>query len=158
MSPSNDALDKSQALGTAPVFFFDIDNCLYPPSTGIAQIMKERIYAYGIKIGIPQEQVETLCETYYRDYGLAIRGLLKHHVIDPVDYDREVDGSLPLEALLRPNPDLRAMLSRLTAHRVAFTNAGEHHAARVLKCLEIDDLFEQVIYCDYGLPDFTCKP
>ncbi|KAJ1984903.1 suppressor of deletion of TFIIS [Dimargaris verticillata] len=32
------------------------------------------------------------------------------------------------------------------------------HATRVLKCLGIDDLFELVIYCDYGLPDFTCKP
>ncbi|KAJ1987311.1 suppressor of deletion of TFIIS [Dimargaris cristalligena] len=145
-------------MASPPVFFFDIDNCLYHPSTGIMFLMKDRIYAYGQKIGIPTADVKHLCESYYRDYGLAVRGLLKHHVIDPVDYDRQVDGALPLEDILKPDPALRQMLQAARVRRLAFTNAGKDHAHRVLRCLGIEDLFETVIYCDYASPQFTCKP
>ncbi|KAJ1921835.1 suppressor of deletion of TFIIS [Tieghemiomyces parasiticus] len=142
----------------SPVFYFDIDNCLYPVDTGIIYLMKDRIDAYARKIGIPAADARRLCESYYRDYGLAVRGLIRHHTIDPVDYDREVDGALPLETILTPNPALRAMLTGLRLRRVAFTNAGRTHAERVLRCLGVADLFETVIYCDYSEPDFTCKP
>ncbi|KAJ1661075.1 putative suppressor of disruption of TFIIS [Dispira simplex] len=141
-----------------PVLFFDIDNCLYPKSTGIALLMKERIYKYGQRIGIPEQEVIHLCETYYREYGLAIRGLLKHHIIDPADYDAQVDGTLPLEEILNKDPELRAMLQATTARRVAFTNAGRNHAVRVLRCLDVIDLFEELVYCEYADPNFTCKP
>ncbi|KAI9228735.1 MAG: HAD-like domain-containing protein [Piptocephalis tieghemiana] len=146
---------------TTPVFFFDIDNCLYEDSaTDMFKLMRERIYSYAHKAGIhdDRQEVERLCQRYYLDYGLAVRGLLQHHDIDPVDYDKKVDGTLPLEEVLKEDPALRDMLLRCRIRRWAFTNAGLNHAQRVLKILGVADLFEGITYCDYSVPDFPCKP
>ncbi|KAI9595852.1 pyrimidine 5'-nucleotidase [Syncephalis fuscata] len=142
------------------VFFFDIDNCLYPLSTKIYVLMRERIIDYAIKAGISEDRERTreLCKRYYTDYGLSIRGLLLHHNVDPVNYDEEVDGGLPIEELIKPDSELRDMLQQLKTRKWAFTNAGLPHAKRVLAALGIGDQFEGITYCDYAEPDFPCKP
>ncbi|KAJ3198912.1 hypothetical protein HDU67_003226, partial [Dinochytrium kinnereticum] len=79
--------------------------------------------------------------------------------IDPVEYDKIVDGGLPLETLLHPDPSLRQILLDLSGARIwACTNAGLAHATRVLKILGVDDLFEGITFCDYAEPGFVCKP
>jgi len=40
----------------------------------------------------------------------------------------------------------------------ALTNAYEPHARRVLKILKLDDLIDGLVYCDYTIDDFSCKP
>ncbi|KAJ2610445.1 suppressor of deletion of TFIIS [Coemansia sp. RSA 1365] len=140
------------------VFFFDIDNCLYPPNLGIMHLMKERIYAFGRESGLDEASVVNTCETYLRDYGLSVRGLIMHHKIDPAEFNAKVDGSIPLEDFIKPDAELRTMLQTIKVRRWAFTNAGKDHAYRVLKCLAVGDLFEGVTYCDYMEPDFPCKP
>ena len=32
------------------------------------------------------------------------------------------------------------------------------HAKRVLRILKLDDLVEGIVYCDYRVKDFVCKP
>ncbi|RUS23380.1 HAD-like domain-containing protein [Endogone sp. FLAS-F59071] len=117
-----------------------------------------RIDNYFRKLNIPEEKVTVLHYRYYVDYGLAIRGLVKHHEVDPADYDREVDGGLPLEDLLKPDPELRVMLESLKMRKWIVTNAGLAHARRVLRILQIEDQFEGITYCDYTEPNFICKP
>ncbi|KAJ2663192.1 suppressor of deletion of TFIIS [Coemansia sp. RSA 1200] len=141
-----------------PVLFLDIDNCLYPPNLGIDRLMKDRIHAYGRELGLDSASVEETCTTYLRDYGLTVRGLMKHHDIDPAGFNEKVDGSIPIEDIIHPNPLLRTMIETTTARVWGFTNAGHDHAWRVLKCLDVADLFEGVTFCDYLEPDFPCKP
>ncbi|KAJ1897819.1 suppressor of deletion of TFIIS [Kickxella alabastrina] len=140
------------------VFFFDIDNCLYSPTVGIIPLTKARIHAYGCSIGIDPKTVKGTCESYYKAYGLTIRGFIKHHGINPLDYNAKVDGSLPLETVIQPDLPLREMLQRIKMRRWAFTNAGIDHAQRVLRCLGIEDMFEGITFCDYLEEDFACKP
>ncbi|ORX72050.1 pyrimidine 5'-nucleotidase [Linderina pennispora] len=140
------------------VFFFDIDNCLYPPTVGIDLMMKERIYAFAREVGLDHADVAKTCGQYYRDYGLSVRGLIKHHHIDPRAFNEKVDGSLPLEEVIKCDPELRQMIQRVKARKWAFTNAGLEHAERVLKCLGVRDLFEGITYCDYSEHNFACKP
>ncbi|KAJ2339480.1 suppressor of deletion of TFIIS [Coemansia erecta] len=121
-------------------------------------MMKQRIYAYGRTIGLDEADVVKTCASYYRDYGLSVRGLINHHQIDPVEFNDKVDGSLPLESIIKPDPILRSMLESIRTRRWAFTNAGIDHARRVLKCLAVDDLFEGITFCDYMEPEFPCKP
>jgi len=102
--------------------------------------------------------VEELCWQYYKTYGLAIRGLLLHHDVDPSTYNDEVDDSIPLETLLTRDDALAAMLSRLKTRKWAFTNAGKKHAERVLQILGVRDYFEGVTFCDYTEMNFPCKP
>ncbi|KDN40691.1 hypothetical protein K437DRAFT_258556, partial [Tilletiaria anomala UBC 951] len=143
------------------VVWLDIDNTLYKQSTRIADMMGQRIRAYFINMGLSEEEAEQLHMRYYKEYGLAIRGLVKHHKIDPLDYDQKCDASLPLENILKPDREVQRLLADLdrTKCRVfALTNAYRQHAKRVLALLGLDTFVEGIIYCDYANEDFTCKP
>lgn len=143
------------------IVWLDIDNTLYKRSTKIAELMADRIRAYFYGMGLSQEEAKTLHTTYYKTYGLAIRGLVKHHQIDPLDYDRKCDASLPLEDILQPDHQIKRLLTDIDRTRVrvfALTNAYKYHADRVLRLLDLEDQVEGIVYCDYAVPDFACKP
>lgn len=143
------------------IVWLDIDNTLYKRSTKIAELMADRIRAYFYGMGLSQEEAKTLHTTYYKTYGLAIRGLVKHHQIDPLDYDRKCDASLPLDDILQPDHQIKRLLTDIDRTRVrvfALTNAYKHHANRVLRLLDLEDQVEGIVYCDYAVPDFACKP
>ncbi|KAF9925690.1 hypothetical protein FBU30_004582, partial [Linnemannia zychae] len=96
---------------------------------------------------------ERLAHRYYVDYGLAIRGLVEKHP------DSKVDGGLPLEKLIAPNPELRDMMDSMkVGKKWLFTNAGENHARRVIRILDLEGIFHGMTYCNYLEPHFVCKP
>ena len=110
---------------------------------------------------LPHEDAVRLHQEYYQNYGLAIEGLVRHHKIDPLDFNAQVDDSLPLEDIIKPRPELKQLLLGLDRKKVRpwlFTNAYVTHARRVLKVLEIEDMFEGLTYCDYSSVPFFCKP
>ncbi|EGO27496.1 hypothetical protein SERLADRAFT_382445, partial [Serpula lacrymans var. lacrymans S7.9] len=86
------------------IVWFDIDNTLYSASTRISQAMGQRIHAYFVSLGLSEEEASGLHHKYYTEYGLALRGLTRHHDIDPLDFDQKCDGTLPLEEMIEPNP------------------------------------------------------
>ncbi|KAL0949452.1 hypothetical protein HGRIS_009507 [Hohenbuehelia grisea] len=143
------------------IIWLDIDNTLYSASTKIAAAMGQRIHAYFVTLGLDDDAASDLHHKYYTQYGLALRGLVRHHEIDPIDFDRKCDGSLPLEELLQPDPALRQLLMDIDRSKVrlwALTNAYKTHAERVLNILNLRDQMEGVIFCDYSNPEFSCKP
>ena len=98
---------------------------------------------------------------YYKDYGLAIEGLVRHHRVDPLEYNSKVDDALPLEQVIFSDPQLRQLLEQFDKSKVKlwlFTNAYINHGKRVVKLLGVGDLFEGITYCDYGAANFVCKP
>ena len=98
---------------------------------------------------------------YYTQYGLAIEGLAKHHQIDPLDFNREVDDALPLDDILAPDPELNALLHAFDRSRVKlwlFTNAHVTHAMRVVRLLDLEPFFEGITYCDYTASELLPKP
>ncbi|KAH9458790.1 hypothetical protein MJO29_009879 [Puccinia striiformis f. sp. tritici] len=141
--------------------WFDIDNTLYSRHCKINEFMSEKILAYFIKLGLPLEQAQELHTRYYKEYGLAIRGLIRHHSIDPLDYDKNCDLAIPLEDILSPDQGLRQLLldiDRSKARVWCITNAYKTHALRVLKIMNLSDLIEGVVSCDYTNHNFHCKP
>lgn len=125
--------------------------------------MGERIHAYFLGLGLPPDEAGALHQRYYSEHGLAIRGLLKNHSgIDPLDYDRRVDGSLPLDGLLKPEAALTSLIEDLDRSKCrvfALTNAYKTHALRCIKLLGLEHLFDGIVYCDYAAgPLFCCKP
>ncbi|KAK6065863.1 pyrimidine 5'-nucleotidase [Seiridium cupressi] len=145
-----------------PVLFFDIDNCLYPKSAKVHDLMADLIDQYFSKhLGLDEEEAIRLHKEYYQNYGLAIEGLVRHHQIDPLEYNAKVDDALPLEGIIKPNPQLRKLLEDIDTSKVRLwllTNAYVNHGKRVVKLLEIDDLFEGMTYCDYSSVPIICKP
>lgn len=147
---------------TRPVFFFDIDNCLYSKSKRVHDHMSKLIDIYFMKhLSLDQSEAFRLHQEYYKNYGLAIEGLVRHHQIDPLEYNSQVDDALPLEDILSPDPELRKLIQDIDTSKVKlwlFTNAYVNHGKRVVKILGVDDLFEGLTYCDYNSNPLLCKP
>lgn len=112
-------------------------------------------------LALSKEDADHLHTKYYKDYGLAVSGLAKHHKIDPLDFNREVDDVLPLEGIIVPDPKLRALLGDIDKSEVKlwlFTNAYVTHGRRVVRLLGVEDMFEGITYCDYSQLPLVCKP
>jgi pyrimidine and pyridine-specific 5'-nucleotidase len=112
-------------------------------------------------LDVSTEEATFLHHKYYKDYGLAIEGLARFHKIDPMHFNREVDDALPLDKLLTPSAETRAMLERFDKTKVKmwlFTNAHVTHGRRVANLLGINDLFEGITYCDYTQLPLVPKP
>ena len=102
-----------------------------------------------------------LHQKYYTEYGLAIEGLVRHHKVDPLEYNRKVDDALPLEGVITPDPQLSRLLSDLDTRKVRpwlFTNAHISHGRRIVRLLGVEELFEGITYCDYTKEPLICKP
>ncbi|KJF61089.1 pyrimidine 5'-nucleotidase [Coccidioides immitis RS] len=147
---------------TRPVFFFDIDNCLYSRDSKIHDLMQELIDQFFAKhLSLSIDDAVMLHNKYYKEYGLAIEGLTRNHKIDPLEFNSGVDDALPLDSILKFDPALRRFLEDFDTSKVKlwlFTNAYINHGRRVVKLLGVDDLFEGITYCDYAQQPLICKP
>ncbi|KAI9259294.1 pyrimidine 5'-nucleotidase [Sporodiniella umbellata] len=142
-----------------PVFFFDCDNCLYSKDLNIHSLMKQKIKDYFVEeVGVPEEEVVAIQKHYHETYGLSLRGLTKHHNVDPLDFDTKVDQSLPLDDLIKRDEPLIKMLRDLHCKKWVFTNAYKPHALRCLTLLGIENEFDGLTYTNYTIPEFDCKP
>jgi pyrimidine 5'-nucleotidase len=136
--------------------FFDLDDTLYPASTGLWKAIKERMNIYmNEHMGIPEEQVPLLREQYFKMYGTTLRGLQERHHVDVEDFLAFVHD-LPLKDYLTPNPAQREIIASLPSRKLIFTNADVNHARRVLSVLKLDDLFEKIVDVNAVAP--YCKP
>lgn len=137
-------------------FFFDLDETLYPASSGLWVALRGRINLFmQERLGLPPEQIETVREKYFREYGTTLRGLQANHNVDMDDYLAFVHD-VPLEAYLHPDPELRRALEGIPARKFIFTNADCAHAGRVTGVLGLDGLFEACIDVHAITP--YCKP
>ena len=136
--------------------FFDLDDTLYPTSTGLWQAIKERMNIYmRDHMGFSPVEIPALREKYYLQYGTTLRGLQANHEIDVDDFLAFVHD-LPLDNYIQPNPDLCEIIASLGTRNLVFTNADAAHARRVLKALELDDCFENIVDVNAVAP--YCKP
>jgi putative hydrolase of the HAD superfamily len=123
----------------------DLDDTVYPASSGLWEAIGERINQFMIEVvGIEPEQAPGLRRLYFERYGTSLNGLRLLHGIDPFAYLRFVH-ELPLQDYLSPDPALRLMLERLALTPVIFTNADTAHARRVLTVLGVNDLIDRII-------------
>lgn len=136
--------------------FFDLDDTLYPASTGLWHAIKERMNLFmRDRLCIPEADIPSLREQYFKTYGTTLRGLQQHHNVDTADYLAYVH-EVHLEKFLKPNPLVRAVLASLPSRKLIFTNADVLHARRVLATLQLDDLFDTIVDVNAIAP--YCKP
>ena len=136
--------------------FFDLDDTLYPSSTGLWKAIKERMNIYmRDRLSISERDVPLLREQYFKMYGTTLRGLQERHNVDKDDFLAFVHD-LPLRDFLNPNPNLRDVIASLPTRNLIFTNADVNHARRVLTALQLEDLFTAIVDVNAVAP--YCKP
>ena len=144
------------------IFYFDIDNCLYPRLTRIHDLMQEKIHTYFKKLlDLDDKCAHELHMNYYKKYGLALEGLVRNHDVDALAYNSAVDDAIELKGVLHYNEELRNMLLDMKQHFDYFwlvTNAYRNHALRVISFLGLGDIFDGLTFCDYSQNPIICKP
>lgn len=147
------------------IFFFDLDNTLYSHSLAIHHLMEQNICQYMMwEMGIQDRgRVVEILRDYYHQFGISLIGLINDYKVDPLEYNKMVDDSVPLHKLLHRDPKLRQFLLRckqLFDKLWLFTNSYKNHAIECLQLLGVADLFDGITYCDYRRPldEMYCKP
>ncbi|ESW12513.1 hypothetical protein PHAVU_008G119500 [Phaseolus vulgaris] len=125
---------------------FDLDDTLYPLSTGIANACGQNIKDYMVeKLGIEKSKIDDLSNLLYKNYGTTMAGLRAiGYDFDYDEYHSFVHGRLPYENL-KPDQVLRNLLLSLPYRKLIFTNSDKVHAVKALSRLGLEDCFEGII-------------
>lgn len=136
--------------------FFDLDDTIYPASTGLWHAIKERMNIYmREKLGFAPEEIPALRDRLFQTYGTTLRGLENEYEVDTQDFLAFVHD-LPLRDYLRPDPSLRRVLRGLPQRKLIFTNADAAHARRVMDVVGVSDCFDGIVDVNTVAP--YCKP
>jgi putative hydrolase of the HAD superfamily len=150
-------MENSQInLAGLKTLFFDLDDTLYPRSSGIWEMIRKRIDIYMVEeMHFSIEEVPELRHRLWSQYGTTLRGLQEEYNVDMASYIAFVHN-VPIDTALEPDPALEQSLAALPQHKFIFTNADITHAQRVTARLGIAHLFEGIIDIYAMAPH--CKP
>jgi putative hydrolase of the HAD superfamily len=124
-------------------WIFDLDNCLYPASSGLFSLIDERMGAYIQRLlGCSPDEAKVVQKSHFHEHGTTLAGLMKHHEIDPHDFLDDVHD-IPLDRITLNEP-LGDALARLPGRKFVFTNGDAPYARRVLDAIGIGDHFDDL--------------
>lgn len=156
-NPDNKLFTDQTAADFAQIqtWVFDLDNTLYPVTEKLlAQIDKHMGSFVANFLNVDAIEARHIQKSYFRKYGLTLRGLMLHHGLDPVRY---YDEMTPMDLTqIDPHPALADALRKLRGRKVIYTNASAHHAEMVLDRLGMSDVFEGIY--DITAAEYIPKP
>ena len=121
-------------------WIFDLDNCLYPASTRLFDLIDQRMTAYIERLlGVDAEEARRVQKMHFHGSGTTLAGLMKEHGVDPNDFLEDVHDI----ALDRVQCDERLgrLLPQLPGRRFVFTNGDAPYARRVLERIGVHGHF-----------------
>lgn len=139
------------------VWVFDLDDTLHNASAHIFPVMNGAMTQYiEASLSLDQPVADDLRKHYWKIYGATLKGLMRHHGINPHHFLNETHRFPDLKARVIQSKQLRHMLRSLKGRKVIFTNAPRRYALRVLDLLGIGDIFELVFSVEST--QFHAKP
>lgn len=130
-------------LGHVSDWIFDLDNCLYPASTGLFELIDQRMGAYIERLlGLDPVEARRVQKEHFHVHGTTLAGLMKEHGVDPYHFLDDVHA-IPLDRV-SPDERLALGLARLPGRKLIFTNADAPYARRVLQQLGIGEHFAEL--------------
>ncbi len=136
-------------------WIFDLDNCLYPASTGLFALIDERMGAYIQRLlDCDPSEARRVQKAHFHAHGTTLAGLMAEHHIDPHHFLDDVHA-IPLDKVGRDERLARG-LGRLPGRKFVFTNGDAPYARRVLEAIGVGDQFDDLH--DIHSSDLKPKP
>jgi len=127
------------------VWIFDLDDTLHDASAHIFPVMNRAMTQYIVdELRMSEADAQRLRQHYWRIYGATLKGLVRHHGVDPHHFLSKTHDFMDLPNMVQQRQSLRQLIRGLQGRKVIFTNAPKRYAMRVLEVLGIADLFELV--------------
>jgi putative hydrolase of the HAD superfamily len=129
------------ALAHVESWIFDLDNCLYPASANLFELIDLRMGEYIQRLlGCDAVEARRVQKQHFHEHGTTLAGLMKERGVDPNDFlDFVHDIDL---ARISADPALVGALDRLPGRKFVFTNGDEAYAGRVLERLGLANAFD----------------
>jgi putative hydrolase of the HAD superfamily len=124
---------------------FDLDNTLYPVSSGMEDALQRRIAEYIAAFlgGAPEAALRERSDGITR-HGTTLEWLIHEKGFTDIDEYYAAVHPAGEEDDLLPDPDLRPFLESVPVPKAILTNSPREHSDRILKKLGIQDLFTHV--------------
>ena len=130
----------SSIFGHVSDWIFDLDNCLYPASTGLFELIDERMGGYIERLlGCDATEAKRVQKAHFHEHGTTLAGLMREHDVDPHHFLEDVHA-IPLDRVPQ-DERLATGLARLPGRKLVYTNADEPYARRVLDALGVSEHF-----------------
>ena len=141
--------------GHVDTWIFDLDNTLYPASTGLFSLVDARMGAYIQRLlSCDPVEARRVQKAHFHAHGTTLAGLMREHDVDPHHFLDDVhDISLDRVAV---DHRLERGLGRLPGRKLVFTNGDAPYARRVLGAIGIDHHFTELH--DIHASDLRPKP
>ena len=124
-------------------WIFDLDNCLYPASTGLFALIDERMGEYIQRLmACDAIEAKRIQKAHFHTHGTTLAGLMRECDVDPHAFLEDVH-SIPLDRV-SPNPRLATGLARLPGRKIVFTNGDAPYARRVLEAIGVQAQFDEL--------------
>lgn len=126
-------------------WLFDLDNTLHDASPHIFPHIDRSMTEYIARnLGMSEPDAQALRMHYWKRYGATLRGLARHHGVDPHHFLRHTHQFPELARMVVAEGGLRHALRRLPGRKILFSNSPRHYADAVLEVLGIAGLFDAV--------------
>lgn len=124
-------------------WIFDLDNCLYPASAGLFELIDVRMGAYIQRLlDCDAREARRVQKSHFHEHGTTLAGLMKEHGVDPNEFLEDVH-SIPLDRICRDDR-LSSALERLPGRKFVFTNGDAPYARRVLEAIGVNERFDDL--------------
>ena len=141
----------------ATTWIFDLDNTLHDAESKIFPLVNTRMNEYiSSYLDISIEDASKLRQGYWDTYGATLKGLIKHHNIDPIDFLSATHDLKNFNDLVMPEVNLKETISNIKGRKIIYTNAPKSYTDRILKISNIYEMFDEVFTIEDS--DFTPKP
>ena len=147
------SLLKTQEVET---WIFDLDNTLYPVTKRLLAHIDEHMGSFVAKyLGISRKDAHQVQKSYFKKYGLTLRGLMLNDGLDPARYFEEM-GPMDLDEV-EPNPELGEYIASLKGRKIIYTNAAARHTELVLNQMKFKKNTFEAIF-DIQAANYVPKP
>ena len=143
------------ALKHVESWIFDLDNCLYPASANLFELIDFKMTEFITRLmGCDPVEARRIQKQHFHEHGTTLAGLMKTQQIDPrefIDFVHDIDL-----ARISPDPKVAEAIERLPGRKFVFTNGDAAYAGRVLDKLGLNGLFDGMH--DIHAMDYVPKP
>ena len=141
----------------AATWIFDLDNTLHDAQSKIFPLVNTKMNEYiSLYLDISLEDASSLRESYWERYGATLKGLIKHHNINPIDFLSVTHNLQDFNKLVHPENNLKKTLSKIQGRKIIYTNAPKTYTNKILKISKIFELFDEIFTIEDS--NFIPKP
>ncbi len=126
-------------------WLFDLDNTLHDAGPHIFPHIDRSMTRYlQTHLGLTHGAADALRLAYWQRYGATLRGLVRHHGVDPHHFLRETHSFPDLPRMLVFERALCSLIRALPGRKVLFSNAPHAYATAVLEATGLRFCFDEV--------------